>query len=438
MNKPLKTIQNIATTSITQIILIPTGVVAGIILARVLGPSSKGIYYYTLLIPQMIATFSQLGVSTASIYWIGKKKYGIHEVFGNQIILACILGFVGWVGFRVVLLFYSSMFRSVPHNLLMASLILVPFNILIGFLYGDLLAMGMVSQYNLIRLLEGVLSTSSFIVLNYFGKITLTSAVLTSGSLVIVITASSFFTLFKRYKPQIILSRTYLKDTIGYGSRTYLNNLVGSLNRRVDVFIIAAILTSSDLGQYSIAVNLGELLWLFTDSITLVLFPEFTKIAEAQLSESAAKTTRNFLLISLVAAIGLFIGASIFIPILYGDAYRPSIELLGLILPGIWVFSIVKIFNIYWSGNGRPEVNIIPLTVAVFSNIPFNLVLLPIIGIRGASISSTISYTLAALIHLIFFIRSTRVKLKDVLIINRNDVQGFKQIYTNLTSRFIG
>lgn len=417
--------------------LIPVGIIAGIILARTLGPTNKGIYYYTLLIPQMVATFSQLGVSTASIYWLGRKKYGIQEIFGNQIILSFVLGLIGIVCFRVVLLFNIPSFRNVPQNLLMLGMILIPFNILNGCLYSDLLAQGLVNQYNLIRLLEGSLSVCGFIVLFFLGKINVVTAVLFSGSLVLVISAVLFITLFVRYKPQVKLSRTYLKDTFSYGARSYLNNLMGSLNRRIDVFIIASILTASDLGQYSIAVGLGELLWILSDSITLVLFPEFTRLTQAKLSENATKTCRNFLFISLWAALGLYLGASLFIPILYGEAFRPSIALLGWILPGIWVFSIVKIFNIYWSGNGKPEVNLIPLSIAVFSNIPFNLILLPLIGIRGASISSTISYTLAAVVHLIFFTRSAKVQLRDVILINREDVQGFKGIFENLTGRFM-
>jgi O-antigen/teichoic acid export membrane protein len=417
----------------TQVILIPVGMVSGIVLARSLGPSSKGIYYFTLLVPQMISNFSSLGISSASIYLLGKKKYGIQEIFGNQLVLAAALGILGLLVFRIILCFNIPSFKDIPHNLLLLSLILVPFFILNAYLYSDLLAQNLVIHYNLTRLLESSISVISFLILWFTKRLNLTSAVIISGSATITTSIILFITLYRRFKPFININHKYLKETIGFGIRSYINNLVGSLNYRIDVFIIGAILAASDLGQYSVAVNIGELLWLFSDSITLVLFPEFTKLSQARAGESAMRTCRNFLFISLLAGLGLFLGAYFFIPVLYGEVFRPSIVLLLLILPGIWIFSIVKIFNAYWAGNGKPEVNLIPLSIAAFTNIPLNLILLPIIGIKGASLSSTISYTLAAAFHIYFFTRSTRSKFTDILVIRGEDIAGIKQLLIQMT-----
>ena len=74
-----------------------------------------------------------------------------------------------------------------------------------------------------------------------------------------------------------------------------------------------------------------------------------------------------------------------------------------ILLPGVVVFSIFKVLNGYFSGIGKIKIIIYSFTPILFLNVILNFWLIPIYGINGAAISSTISYSLGVFVLLIIY-----------------------------------
>ena len=79
--------------------------------------------------------------------------------------------------------------------------------------------------------------------------------------------------------------------------------------------------------------------------------------------------------------------------------------------------------------NGYKNINFALLGGAALLNIIINLILIPKYGILGAGMASTVSYMLCGISFLLYFTKKTGVQLKEMIIINRNDVYLLKSLF---------
>jgi len=91
------------------------------------------------------------------------------------------------------------------------------------------------------------------------------------------------------------------------------------------------------------------------------------------------------------------------------------------LLPGVFLFSVAKIIGNDFSGRGLVVINGIVSASALIINIILNLLLIPRIGIKGAAIASTISYSLATIILLFLFRHYTNVPISRLLLPQKSD-----------------
>jgi len=106
-----------------------------------------------------------------------------------------------------------------------------------------------------------------------------------------------------------------------------------------------------------------------------------------------------------------------------------------LILPGIAVFSTVNILAAYLAGIGQPRLNLAVAVVALFVTISLDLYLIPKFDIVGASLASTASYSVSALLTVILYIRKTGSPLRQILLPTSEDLSFAMQLIRPLRKR---
>jgi O-antigen/teichoic acid export membrane protein len=186
------------------------------------------------------------------------------------------------------------------------------------------------------------------------------------------------------------------------------------------------LLNAADVGYYAVAVGWAEMLFLLTNSVQLVFFPKISVSTMDEANHITPILCRNLLLITIPMAIILSIGATLFGPALYGRAFAASIIPMYWIMPGIWIFGLVKILSGDLFGRGLPELTLLPLGVATLADILFNFLLVPWLGVKGASLSSTLSYTIASIIIVVTFSKVSGVTYRRILIPERSDWQLYR------------
>ena len=222
------------------------------------------------------------------------------------------------------------------------------------------------------------------------------------------------------------------KTAIKFGVKTHIANLAQFLNYRLDVFIIAMYLPPESVGYYAVATLISERLWTIPNSIGIVLFPKVSSTSNENANLITAQVARNTLFLVTCLVIIIATASYPIIDYLFGDEFIPAVKPMLFLLPGITTLSVSKIFAADLSGRGRPQYATYASMSSLISNVFLNLILIPRLGIGGAAIASSISYTIASIILFLAFINVSRIPWKDTLFLKSSDFSNYKKfIFSN-------
>jgi len=215
---------------------------------------------------------------------------------------------------------------------------------------------------------------------------------------------------------------------IRFGMKEHFGVISQKLNLRFDTIIINAFLLPIDLGYYAIAVSFAELVWFVPDSIGIFLFPKIAGMPHEDKTidyvTKLCRITITFLIITLVPFI-IFI--SFIIPILYGDDFYKSVIPFIILMPGVLLLSITKILTKYFSGTGKPFISSLVTIISLIVNIPLLLILIPIYGISGAALSSTLAYAVSALVSIYFLkLRERQGNITSIFFATKGDIKEIR------------
>ena len=96
------------------------------------------------------------------------------------------------------------------------------------------------------------------------------------------------------------------------------------------------------------------------------------------------------------------------------------------------MMSMFVLLSRNFTSRNKQGVNIVAAYVALFGNLALNVVLIPAYGIDGAAVATALSYTTAALILLVLFLRDSGLPWHEVLLVRRADVAGWVRMAKQL------
>jgi len=178
-----------------------------------------------------------------------------------------------------------------------------------------------------------------------------------------------------------------------FGIKTYPALLARFLNLRLDQFLVRILASASVLGQYAVAVSVGELLIRIP---TLTVWAITGTISSREQQDSAELVSQfcrwTFILIGGAVAL-IAVAAPIGIPFVFGAAYRPAATSVMWLLPGMLFYGpsaiIVEYFIVQ---RGKPARAALIAGTSLVTSSVLNVPLTPAFGADGASIASSISY----------------------------------------------
>ena len=424
-----------------SLILMPLSLANGILIARTVGPEGKGALDLILATAGLLIMVLAFSLPPGVTYVVAK---------GNTNIRALAFRLLGVAAAQTVITLlilvlvastkYSPKFLppGVGRWLIPGIALFVLLELLTAHWRAMLVGRQQITKVNNVemlgRLIQFLLLFSVAAILAFEGS-RISVAVLFALSL--IVSAFINITLLLKLKPAFNddSGTASFREVLRFATPSYLGNLAQFLNYRLDVFIVSIFAGYASVGRYTLAVGLGQLIWLLSNAAATVLLP---KIAAAEHENSAAHTMRvNRLSLgaSFAGAVVLGVAAILFIPLLYGEDFRGSVNALLWILPGIVAFSIVNVLAAYLGGIGKPHLNLIVAVVSLIATISLNLLLIPRLNIVGAAIASSVSYTLSAVLTTRYFIRETKTSLRDLLLLTSSDLKSMFAVARPLLRR---
>jgi len=416
--------KNTTMTLVRQLMAVVLGLGTSVLLARMLGPDGKGIFSMVILFPTLIVTFSNLGISPASVYYLARKDFSLaHVVRGNIFLGLGISGAAIIVSIIVVSFWSSILFPGIPQGLLFFGIILIPISIFESYLISIFQGLQNFRVYNILSISsQGVTLVIAAIGLLVF-KAEVWVAIL--ANILGVATGLIISLIYlKRYLfSKVRGTASYVKKSIGYGWKAHLSNILAFLNYRVDMFLVNAFLNSTSVGLYSISVSIAEKLWMLSQSVSVVLLPRVSELKDDE--DIRRKITplisRWVLLVTILISVVLAVISPWVIKIFFGEEFNESAVALQIILPGIVVGSMSRVIANDIAARGKPEINMYVSLFTVAVNIVCNIILIPVMGINGAALTTTISYSLGGIVKLIIYSRITGILWHKTIIPTKTD-----------------
>ena len=429
----MKFIKDLFITFSTQITVVVLGLGTSIVVARVLGPAGQGAYALVILIPTLLAMVGNLGIGIANAYFGGKKKYSLADIATNSLIVAFILGIILSAIFLIYfLLFQPSFLSDVEPIAVVITALALPFSLLLTYFGFILLGKARIKEFNLLSLTQGAaLLVLALLLLLGVRRDVLSPAIAWVGAFIL----ASILSVWLVHRITGLSHRfnyLLLKESVKFGGQGYLGNVIQFLNYRLDMLLVAIFMNLTYVGYYSIAVPLAEALWYFPSAVGTVIFARTIGMSSEEANKSITRICRNTLFLTVLAAIALLVVGKYIILLLFGYDFLPALLPLQILIPGVVALSICKVLGNAITAQGKPIINTSIAGISLAVNIPLNVILIPKIGIAGAALASTISYTASAIFAIIFFVRTTRTKWTELLFIKSDDLKFYRQLISGV------
>ncbi len=202
---------------------------------------------------------------------------------------------------------------------------------------------------------------------------------------------------------------------ISLGATAQLANIFQFLNYRLDIYLLNAYESISNLGIYTSAVIIAESVLLLGGSFAMV---QFSKIAntenEGQSRDLSIRLTRYSALLSVVAYLPLFIFPDEFYNFLLGKDFHHVRTILLALSPGIILLGASVTLSHYFAGTGKYKINALASFCGLLATLILGIIFIPKFGFMAAAWVSSFSYLVSTLVLIFAFTRRSETKASDL------------------------
>ena len=217
-----------------------------------------------------------------------------------------------------------------------------------------------------------------------------------------------------------------LKEMLHYGAFMQLSTLVSTLNKRLSLYLLNTHCDEKSIGVYASGTQVTEGVNIVGQSIGLVAF---SSLSNTEKEERASQLTLRFMKVAILLTFtALFVICLLpteFFEWVFSGEFADIRTVILLMAPGIVFFSAHTILANYFSGTGQPKYNLYASLIGLSVTLVSAFVLIPMLGIRGAAITTTLTYSALFVYQWIVFHRQTGSRLAQ-LIPNHEDLEWVK------------
>lgn len=398
-----------------------------VIIARLFGPEGNGIYAVALLLPSMLATFLNLGIGSANVYYLGSKQFSLRKVRRSCVKISITLSMLGIVIGSLIIQFKADVFfPEVDRSILWLALLSFPVSLILGFISSIFQGIQKFKEFNIALLVQPVVMLTGVIGLAVFESVNLYNLLLIhiAGGLLSLLFSGICLHKYVRADEGRSIEKNYSKPALSYGYKAHLSNVMAFVNYKADIFLVSFFLNPASAGIYVIAVQLTERLWIVSQAVSTVLLPRLSELSEE--SDKRLQITPLISRLTLYSTALLSIGfAAIVYPLVkyifgmsYIDAYLPLL----ILLPGVVLASAARILANDFAAQGRPELNLYASIFVVTCNIIGNVFLIPMYGLAGAAMATSIAYTINFLIKLELYRHITSCEIMKLVVYRKDEL----------------
>ena len=305
------------------------------------------------------------------------------------------------------------------HFLLAA--VATPFAMMARCQQGILLGRKMIFERNISFLVEVTVTAAGIVVAVLILGLGLQAALLSWMSGVILGAVAGFVFVRPILSLKEVPDFGILKKLLGFGIKAHIGALALFLLINSDKFLINYFLPDgqTQVGLYAVATSLILIVIYIPDSIATMFLPRVTSLETVDADAYTSSVSRITVLIALAAISGAALAAWPVVHFMYGRNYYDSMLPFFLLLPGVFFISVSAIMNNALQARKMVFPGAFASLAGCTVNICLNLLVIPRWGIRGAAVTSTISYTIVAAFIVCRYLSVSKAGFRETILPGR-------------------
>lgn len=329
--------------------------VRNMILARLLAPDDFGLMAIVLSVLVLLGCVTDVGVRQSIIHHQegGKRGY-LNIAWWVQVVRGIGLFITVWLVAPAICRFYG---KPELLNLLRVSLLVVIFNALTS---PRLYVLD--KEFRFVKalcLIQGssVLGTAVAIGLAFYMQ---NVWVLVIGQIVQIGVQCLLSHILCPFRPMLKIDRRYLKEFLKFGRGMLGLAFLTVISMQTDVFVLAKLLPSEQLGMYALALSLArQPVMLFSGTIGRVLLPVFAEKQNDRkaLCDAVLKILKSILLFGVPIVVITAFGAKTILSVIYGARYGAVAVPFALLCFAMLFYVQAIVLSQIYMGIGMPHLH---------------------------------------------------------------------------------
>lgn len=368
--------------------------------SRVLNPDGVGKVEFSLSIIQYFVILAQIGIPTYGLRQSAKYKNNKNELskFIQEILIINIISIgISYLIFLLFLKFYDYEYHRI--------LIILSFNIVSLNLTMDWFYQG-IEEYKHITKRTFIIKIITLVFILVFIKketdyyiyamILAVSNILTS--IYNLINMKKYIFIFKKYNGYEISK--HIKTILVLSGIT----LSIAIYTNIDKTMLGWIKGDAAVGIYTSSLKIINMLVMIVTSFSAILLPRIVFYIENKdyynIELLVGKANRFIMMLAIPIIFGIIMISSDIVVLLLGNEFKESINILIILTPLILILGIANLTGTILLAYEREKITLLSTTLGAIINFIINLILIPKIGIYGATISTIIAEIVVTVIQI--------------------------------------
>lgn len=206
--------------------------------------------------------------------------------------------------------------------------------------------------------------------------------------------AGVFLVVFLLVKNKVFnykISPQFIKEAWNYGRFTSGTGLLSLLFHKADIILIGIYINPLAVGLYHVATKIVNYVELPMTGIAQVYYPRFSDSESDKLPYLYVNCLYIMLAFTLTLCFGVLFFSDQWIILISGIEYLNAQTALTILLMGTIVKPFGRVFGLMLNAVDKPKINFQLLSISVLVNGVLNIFLIPVMGINGAALATSMS-----------------------------------------------
>jgi O-antigen/teichoic acid export membrane protein len=386
-----------------RLLIVAGGFVSSVLTARWLSPSGRGEYFLIVTLAQTIAQFGTCGLQSSNTYLVARNRALAAPLLANSLWLSLLVGGGGsalviFALRRTGLVVVDATFWFVGLLAPATLFFMLGSNLLVGMRrIGSFNTFQLGSSYGVLLCVTGAAAVGA----GPNGFLAASALAWTSVSWVLLLI------IRQDVKGSLAFNRRAFSEGFRYASKAYIAALSMFLVVRINVFLLSALKGVEQVGYYSVASQIADVIGIVPQSMALVLFPTLIMATEGRFKT----TLRNLVVVGLLVATGcglVAVFAEPFVRLVFGSRFLETVPVLRGMMPGVLFLGLTAILSQYLAAAGFP-LSLVAIWVggSVMAS-TLGWLLIPVSSGVGAAIAMSLTHATIFVAVLIVSLRHAR------------------------------